>query len=323
MALAAPLAWAMLAGCDSGSLKKNKAQEQNQAKAVVDAHFYLPENRDIASAQGASGDGASRTNAYQVSYKTVGRCEKMEDITFVGSYEQGKRVSLNFIPTCSYNFKVALGWSDQLAGAPSARSTGSGNRIKPIETAALALSDDKPTYETEIKGVISRSCLGCHNAGSPGGGIDLSDFAKARARARGSLNAIQRGSMPKGNPGAMSAADKRLFTLWVEQGTPENEPVVDPGQNDDNSNDNSNDNNAETPVEDKPQNDTPQKPGSSNNAATGGNIIPAVFLESSLLEIRADQLEGKDEVEITDIRLKPTPAGQQAGFTSAVSTLAP
>lgn len=329
MAVIAPVAWFMLTGCDSGSLKKNKAQEQNQARAVVDAHFYLPENRDLASAQGAAGDGASRTNAYQVSYKTVGRCEKVEDITFVGAYEQGKKVSLNFIPTCDYNFKVALGWSDQLAGAARA-STGASNRIKPVE--ALDLSRDKPTYQTEIKDVIARNCLRCHNAGNALGGIDISDFAKAERRAQGSLGAIQRGTMPKGNPASMSAEDKRLFTLWVEQGTAENEPVVDDNDdasNDDNSNDdndNSNDdsnNDNSNDNDNSNQDDTPQKPGNSSAVENGGGILATIFLESSLLEIRADQLEGKDEVEITDIRLKPTPDGEQAGFTSAVSTFAP
>lgn len=321
---AAIIALAMLAGCDGSSLKKKKVQEQNQARGIIDAHFFLPDDRALASAQDGNGNGLRRTNAYQVWYKTLGRCEKVEDNTIVGAYAEGKRVTLQLIPSCSYNLTIALGWSDQLAGNNQINSaTGTGNRIKPYATAALRLSADNPTYETEIKDVIARNCLGCHNAERSLGGVDISSFAKAQRAARGSLSAIQGGTMPRPDPAAMSAADKRLFTLWVEQGTAENEPIVDPddGNNNDN-NDNNNDNNDNN----NSDNDTPERPQTGNNNANGGggnNVIQTVFLQSALLEIRAEQLQGKDEVEIADIRLKPTADGQQAGFTSDVSTSAP
>lgn len=342
------IALVMLAGCNDTGLQKKKAQDQNQNRDVIDAHFFLPDARSLSSAQGGnSADGANglrRTNAYQVWYKTIGRCEKIEEITFVGAYAEAKRVSLKLIPSCDYNFTIALGWSDQLASkGGDNNNAASGNRIKPFGN-DLRLSSDKPTYQTEIRDVIARNCFRCHNADRALGGVDISSFNKAQRAAGGSLSAIQRGTMPKGNPESMSAEDKRLFTLWVEQGTVENEPVIDPndpdGNNNDNNDNNNNDNNNDNNNNDNNNNDQnnndqnnndqnndqdaeqPQG-GGNNNIGGNGQVIQTVFLQSSLLEIRSQQFDGKDEVEITDIRLKPTPAGQQAGFTSDVRTLAP
>lgn len=73
---------------------------------------------------------------------------------------------------------------------------------------------------TAVKGVISNSCLSCHNATNPAGGLNLADDAivvskAARIKAR-AVDGSPSFMPPNGTQ--LSQADKDKITSWIAAG---------------------------------------------------------------------------------------------------------
>ncbi|MCX6296675.1 MAG: hypothetical protein NTX97_11535 [Bacteroidetes bacterium] len=83
------------------------------------------------------------------------------------------------------------------------------------------------TYSGRIKPLITTWCVGCHNAGSPGGGYDLSTYSGlvtsiVSNRLLGTLNnSAGFSAMPKGSS-KLSDCDINAVTKWINVGYPNN-----------------------------------------------------------------------------------------------------
>jgi hypothetical protein len=83
------------------------------------------------------------------------------------------------------------------------------------------------TYSATISSIISETCLSCHQGGSAGGGIDLSNYANVKAqvdkgRLLGSIQQLSGYSaMPKG---AAKLSDCKInqINIWINKGTQNN-----------------------------------------------------------------------------------------------------
>ena len=75
------------------------------------------------------------------------------------------------------------------------------------------------TYTNDIKAILDPKCVGCHSGSSAYAGIQLQDYAHAKANASISLSVIKNGSMPPA--GALPQAQKDLFQAWVNAGEPQ------------------------------------------------------------------------------------------------------
>jgi hypothetical protein len=90
----------------------------------------------------------------------------------------------------------------------------------PCETAAV-------TYSQDISSILDLNCVGCHNATSASGGLNLEGHANAAASAlvgsminRVSLSAGNALLMPPGQP--LSSCDLAKLNQWVSEGAPNN-----------------------------------------------------------------------------------------------------
>ncbi len=85
----------------------------------------------------------------------------------------------------------------------------------------------KFSYAAAIQPIMQTNCVGCHNATSPGGGIDLSTYAQvkiyaANGRLFGSVNHTPGFSaMPKGIP-QMPGCQILQIKKWIDAGAPNN-----------------------------------------------------------------------------------------------------
>lgn len=86
---------------------------------------------------------------------------------------------------------------------------------------------DQPTYLKDIKPLVDKHCISCHNPN--GNSPDLTDYAKLKANADASRAEIGAGSMPLA--GALETAKMELFELWIEHEMPEGESTGDSNNN--------------------------------------------------------------------------------------------
>jgi cytochrome c553 len=83
------------------------------------------------------------------------------------------------------------------------------------------------TYTASISPILAQSCRGCHNAGSPAGGINLVDYAQVKryadnGRLIGSIShAAGYRAMPL-NGAKLSDCDIARFQAWINAGAPNN-----------------------------------------------------------------------------------------------------
>jgi len=91
-------------------------------------------------------------------------------------------------------------------------------RVAVSEPIGLQLQD-QPTYLADIKPLVDKQCITCHNPN--GNSPDLTDYAKLKAHAESSRTEISAGSMPL--IGALETANMELFERWVELDMPESE----------------------------------------------------------------------------------------------------
>ena len=83
------------------------------------------------------------------------------------------------------------------------------------------------TYTATISSILAASCRGCHNAGSPAGGVNLVDYAQVKrhadsGRLYGSIShAAGYRAMPL-NGAKLSDCDLARFKKWIDAGAPNN-----------------------------------------------------------------------------------------------------
>jgi mono/diheme cytochrome c family protein len=93
------------------------------------------------------------------------------------------------------------------------------------------------SWDSWVKGYLTKSCLTCHGSGSNSG--DYSTFAKASAAAVDILESMEDGRMPKGGT-ADTAAIKKM-KQWVEAGAPQSDRDSGDDDKDDDKNDDKDD----------------------------------------------------------------------------------
>ncbi len=79
------------------------------------------------------------------------------------------------------------------------------------------IPEEAITYETVKAQVFDARCVSCHSSGRPSGGVNLSTFATAKARASQIQFAVERGIMPPGSA-TLTADEKSMISAWVAQG---------------------------------------------------------------------------------------------------------
>lgn len=85
-------------------------------------------------------------------------------------------------------------------------------------------SDSKKISFAEIQTqILKPSCIGCHSAAAPSGGVSLDTYAKVKAE----IAAINKTTVLRQDPvmpqnGSLSASKIQLLKSWIEQGAPEN-----------------------------------------------------------------------------------------------------
>lgn len=68
--------------------------------------------------------------------------------------------------------------------------------------------------------ILKPSCIVCHSAAAPSGGVALDSYAKVKAEiAAVKKTTIDEKTMPQG--GSLSASKLQLLKTWIEQGAPE------------------------------------------------------------------------------------------------------
>ena len=77
-----------------------------------------------------------------------------------------------------------------------------------------------PTYDTDIKPILSSYCVSCHKGSSASAGIKLNTYADAVANASAMKTTVDAGTMPPS--GALSADLVTTIDNWVNNGTPQN-----------------------------------------------------------------------------------------------------
>lgn len=81
-------------------------------------------------------------------------------------------------------------------------------------------------YSTHIQPLIASYCVGCHSGANPGGQIDLTTYAGAKAIANDGrfvgaiMHAPGFAAMPK-NGATLSDCQIRMVNLWIGRGTPQ------------------------------------------------------------------------------------------------------
>lgn len=93
----------------------------------------------------------------------------------------------------------------------------------PPGTAPLPLG---PTYASIYQNVLRVSCVGCHNAGNPRGGVSYSDYNATMTTVQRTLpmsstlytSIAVRNTMPQGAGGSLTADQKRAIFDWITAG---------------------------------------------------------------------------------------------------------
>ncbi len=91
------------------------------------------------------------------------------------------------------------------------------------------------TYSGEIRSIIARECVSCHNSGGVAP-MPFTDYKQIRPWAAAIREAVSRGAMPPwhATPGtahafrndrSLTASEKSLIRNWVDRGAPEGEPT--------------------------------------------------------------------------------------------------
>ncbi|MBI5375097.1 MAG: c-type cytochrome [Candidatus Schekmanbacteria bacterium] len=77
-----------------------------------------------------------------------------------------------------------------------------------------------PTYDADIKSILSSYCISCHKGASPSAGVKLDTYADAVANASAMKTAVDAGTMPPS--GSLAADLVTTIDNWVNNGTPQN-----------------------------------------------------------------------------------------------------
>ncbi len=83
------------------------------------------------------------------------------------------------------------------------------------------------TYNTNVKGIIDRHCIGCHFPGSTVAGI-VGDYTTYEGMKTNLDNdrildrVVIKKDMPQGNPTNMTQAERDSINCWIQAGYPKN-----------------------------------------------------------------------------------------------------
>lgn len=78
------------------------------------------------------------------------------------------------------------------------------------------------TAATGTENVFQRSCVGCHNAGSAAGSLNLQDYASAQASAQNIRDRMNDGTRPMPPAGILDQRSRGVIDVWRASGTPQN-----------------------------------------------------------------------------------------------------
>jgi len=136
------------------------------------------------------------------------------------------------------------GGSDAGAGGSDAGSggaaAGSGGSDAGSGGSAGSGGQAAPSYETDVKPILTQKCAPCHTSGSGSGGLNFNNYsdtqentnvcAAATTKGECSLVRIQNGSMPQGKgctgdpakdaakPGCLTADEQAKIQAWIDGG---------------------------------------------------------------------------------------------------------
>lgn len=83
---------------------------------------------------------------------------------------------------------------------------------------------DTITYTKHIQTILTNNCTGCHNSSLASGGVDISTYTGAKAKAldgRMKVRAIDNSDILKGpmpQSGLISQAERDLLQCWINNG---------------------------------------------------------------------------------------------------------
>lgn len=179
-------------GAPSGKEYK-KATNSSDSKANLALKVTVP---DITVLATEVADAATKTTGMSIDVAPAAATCKTTAFHQVKAYSKGD-VSVPVGTDCDVNVSVAVG---------------------ELSKTTLALSADAPTYNEDIKALVTTSCGGCHGANSSNG--DLSTYETLKNLASDSLERIQTTDKSKLMPPSTAlAADKQaLFKAWVDGG---------------------------------------------------------------------------------------------------------
>jgi mono/diheme cytochrome c family protein len=90
---------------------------------------------------------------------------------------------------------------------------------------SIACDSVAGTYLSEVKPIIDRNCISCHNSASPSAGIVLDNHTGLSANATRALASMNHeagvSQMPKGSP-KLSDCDIKKVRVWIDKGKPNN-----------------------------------------------------------------------------------------------------
>lgn len=70
--------------------------------------------------------------------------------------------------------------------------------------------------------IFVRSCTGCHSAGNPQGGLDITNYAAASASATAIKERMNNAVNPMPRSGILDQRSRQIVDLWVDSGAPQN-----------------------------------------------------------------------------------------------------
>ncbi|MBX2988001.1 MAG: hypothetical protein KF802_08885 [Bdellovibrionaceae bacterium] len=95
---------------------------------------------------------------------------------------------------------------------------GGGGPTEPEPSLPTSVSWTQLTSNDATLGVFRQSCLNCHGATNPSAGLNLLDYAKAKAAANEIMSRMNNANNPMPTSGLLSNEKRELIRIWVQGG---------------------------------------------------------------------------------------------------------
>ncbi len=127
------------------------------------------------------------------------------------------------VMTPTPNDMIALEFSTlkSTTGAPNPGGGGGGTDPTPAPTPTPPAQAVTFTQLIGTGGVFAVNCVGCHSAGNPRGGLNITSYAAARTAAANIKSRMNNAANPMPTSGLVSAAQRALVDAWIAQGSPQ------------------------------------------------------------------------------------------------------